>query len=100
MEVPVSPQLAGTDREVGGRHGSRQHGLRFPLSRYEQVDPGLGVVPRCEERQSVGVVPVQVTEQDRSSKWTARQLRRETHQAGTGVEDQPGDFAFPPDRHT
>src|SRR5439155_12361688 len=42
------------------------------------------------EGQPVGVVPVQVTEEDGTAKWPAVQQRAQPLQAGAGIEHEPG----------
>ncbi len=80
---------SGPIGNAGGPMNRRdQIDRRHALLRNEQTGHRVGTITGTEERQPVGVVPVQVTEQDRASERLARQQRRDRSQPGAGVEHE------------
>src|SRR5713101_362148 len=89
-EAPFTFVFGWLDREMGWRHDPRQHVGRITLGRHHDRDFGVGPVAGGKEREPMGVVPVQVTEQDRASKRPAVQKGGQSLQTGDGVEYQGG----------
>ena len=90
-EGPVPLQALGPDREVRGRHRAGQHVDRGPavlLVGYEEPDLGVGLVAGAEEGQALGVVPVQVGQEQRAPEGTAVEAVGQPLQPGAGVEHQ------------
>ncbi len=65
------------------------------LRRHQHPDPGVGTVAGGEERQAVGVVPVEVAEQDRPAERASVHDLREVLEPGPAVQDQLGAFPVP-----
>jgi len=68
-ERPIAPQLMRPDGEMRRRHraGQQLDGLDT-LGGQQQVRARVGTVAGGEERQPVGVIPMQMAEQDRAPK--------------------------------
>ena len=92
LERPRPAQLVGRDREVRRRHGPREHFegvLAVRLDRHPDRDLRIIAVRVGQERQALGVVPVEVAVEDRAVQRMAIELDAEPAQAGAGVEHEP-----------
>ncbi len=98
-EPPRPAQLGRRDREVRRRHDLAQDLLGVPLGRHVEVGPGVGTVGGGEEGQSLGVVPVEVSEHDGAREGMPAQERGDGADAGAGVEHEAGPLAVVGQRH-
>src|ERR1700682_4842257 len=87
-EAPFAAELGWLDREMWWRHDAGQDVGRITLRRHDERDLGVGPVASGKEWDPVGVVPMQVTEEDRASKRPPVQQGGQALQAGAGVEHQ------------
>ena len=79
------------DREERRRHHpSRAWAGVTADDREVDIDVGVRPVAGIEEREALGVVPVQVPDQDRSVERSVAEQRAHLTQAGAGVDQQPG----------
>src|SRR5690348_16459565 len=82
VERPAVAQLAGNDRKVGRREGPAQQLLRvFALIGQQQRDLRVRVIAGRKERQTVSVIPVQMTEDDRADERLAAEGLRQARQS-------------------
>ena len=90
-EAPVAAQPGGPDREVRRRHRAPQQLVGgHPLLGQQEPHGGVVAVAGTEERQPVGVVPVEVGQHHRALEGPPADEGAEPPQAGAGVEDQVG----------
>ena len=73
---PLPRELARRDREVGRGEGPLEHLLGVALGGHDDGDLAVGLVAGGEERQAVGVVPVQVAEEDRAREGVVAEVAR------------------------
>ena len=86
-----APKAFGSDREVRRRHGPAQHvdgGVAVVLVGDAHPHLGTVVVHGAREREPLGVVPVQMAEQQGAVERLLPQQHAEAPQAGARVEQQ------------
>ena len=85
------PRSSGADDGKGGRAHEPLEELerRHALLGQEHARDRVFTVGGAKERQTLGVIPVQVAEQDRAAKRIAAHQRRHGAQACAGVEHEP-----------
>ena len=75
-EAPPAAELGRGDREVGRRHDPAEDLLGVALGRHVEVGPALGPVRGREEGEALGVVPVEMAEDDRARRRDGRRGAR------------------------
>ena len=98
-EPPGAPQLARRDRKMRGRHRPTEHFLGVSLGRQVEIDARAHRVPRHEERDALGVVPMEVAEEDRALEGpSGADQGGDRPNARAGVEHEPGRSVVARDR--
>ena len=92
-EPPRPAQLGRRDREVRRGHDAAQDLLGVTLRRHVEVGAGVGTIGAGEEGQALGVVPVEVPEEDRAREGPAAEERGDPADARARVEHQAGRIA-------